>query len=117
MHQCTYTMLCLKLYRRVNINIHRLSKIKSVDEDENDTQIALISLLIYNILCELSNVIIQRINKIVLALFKSHPMPFISHVHNMLYNVRTLEINLPYYYFIELHSTSFHCHVGLYKKI
>ena len=67
----------------MNFDIHRVSKIKSDDEDENDTQITLISLLIYNILCELPNVIIERINKILLALFKIHPMPFLSHVYNM----------------------------------
>ena len=59
---------------------------------------------------------VKPINKIVLALFKIHPMPFLSHVHNMLYNVRTHENNLPGYYFIDLHSTSVHCHVGLFRK-
>ena len=32
------------------------------------------------------------------------------------YNVRTHENNLPGYYFIGMHSTSVHCHVGLYRK-
>ena len=94
MCQCTYILLCLKLNRRVNFDIHMigLSKIKSDNED--GTKIALISLLIYNILCELCNVIIKPINKIVLSLFNIHPMPFLSHIHNMLYNVRT-----HYYYY------------------
>ena len=83
--------------------IHRAAKIKSDDEDENKAKIAFISLLIYNILCELANVIIQRVNTIVFTLFKIHPMPFPCLVHNMLYNVRILEKNLPYYYFIDLH--------------
>ena len=95
-------------------NIH---KIKSDNEDGNGSKIALISLVIYNIICELYNVIIKPINKIVLALFKIHPMTFLSHVHNMLYNVRTYENNLPGYYFIDLHSTSAQCHVGLYRKL
>ena len=72
MYHCTYILLCLKLNRRVNVDIHRVSKIKSGNEDWNGTKIALISLLIYNILCELCNVIIQPINKIVLPLFKIH---------------------------------------------
>ena len=116
MYQCTNIALCLNLNRRVNFDIHMVSKIKSDIEDRNCTKIALISLLIYNILCELCNVIIQPNNKIVIVLFKIHPMSFLSHVHNMLYNVRTLENNLPGYYCIDLHSTSIHCHVGLYRK-
>ena len=116
MYQCTYILLCLKLNRRANFKIHRVSKIKLDNEDGNGTKIALISLLIYNIISELYNVIVKPINKIVLALFKIHPMPFLSHVHNMLYNVRTHENNIPGYYFIDLHSTSVHCHVGLYRK-
>ena len=99
MYQCTYIWLCLKLNRRVNFDIHGIYNIKLDDKDRNDTQIALISLLIYNIICELCNVIIRPINKIVLVLFKIHPMSFLYHVHNMLYIVRTLENNLPCYYF------------------
>ena len=109
-------MLCLKLNRRANFKIHRVYKIKSDNEDGNGTKIALISLLIYNIICELYNVIVKPINKIVLAVFEIHPMPFLSHVHNMLYNVRIHENNLPGYYFIDLHSTSVHCHIGLFRK-
>ena len=116
MYQYTYILLCLKLNRRVNFDIHVVYNIRTDDKDGNDTQIALISLLIYNILCELCNVIIQTINKIVFVLFKIHPMPFLSHVHNMLYNVRTLENNLPCYYFIDIHLPSIQCHVGLCRK-
>ena len=56
--------------------MHGIYNIKSDDKDGNDTQIALISLLIFNIICELCNVIIQPILKIVLVLFNIHPMPF-----------------------------------------
>ena len=87
--------------------------IKSYDEDGNDTQIVLISFLIYNILCELSNVIIHTIDKIVFGLSKIHPMSFLSHVHNMLYNVRILENKIPCYYCIDLQLTSIQCHAGL----
>ena len=75
-----------------------------------------ILLLIYNILCELTNVTIQRINTMLLALPKIHPISFLYHVHNMLYNVWTIEEKIPYYYFIDLHMTPFHCHVGLYRR-
>ena len=98
MYQCTYILLCLKLNRSVNFYIHGVYNIKSDDKDGNDTQCAFISLWIYNILCELCNVIIQPINTIVLVLFKIYPMPYLSHVHNMLYNVRTLDNNLLCYY-------------------
>ena len=118
---CTYILLHFKSNKRVNFDIHKVSKIKSDNEEGNGTKIEPISLLIYNIIyyiiiCELCNVIIQPINKIVLALFKIHPMPFLSHVANMLYNVRTLENNLPCYYIIDLYPTSIHSHVGLFRK-
>ena len=100
----------------MNFDIYGVYNIKSDNKDGNDTQIALISLLIYNIICEFCNVIIQTINKIVFILFKIHPMLFLSHVHNMLHNGRTLENNLPCYYFIDLHLTSIQCHVVLYRK-
>ena len=93
MYQCTFILLCLKLNRRANFKIYRVPKIKSDNEDGNGAKIALITLLIYNIICELYNVIVKPINKIVLGLFKIHPMPFLSHVHNMLYNVRTHKNN------------------------
>ena len=120
---CTYILLHFKSNKRVNFDIHKVSKIKSDNEEGNGKKIEPISLLIYNIIyyiiiiiCELCNVIIQPINKIVLALFKIHPMPFLSHVANMLYNVRTLENNLPCYYIIDLYPTSIHSHVGLFRK-
>ena len=43
-----------------------------------------ILLLINNIISEFT---IQQINMILLALSRIHPMPFLYHVHNMLYNV------------------------------
>ena len=72
-----------------------------------------IFLLIYNILSECT---IQRINTILLSLSRIHPMPFLYHVHNMLYNVGTTEEKILYYYFIDLHSTPFHYHEGLYRR-
>ena len=72
-----------------------------------------IFLLIYNILSECT---IQQINTILLALYRIHPMPFLYHVHNVLYNVGTTEEKILYYYFIDQHSTPFHYHVGLYRR-
>ena len=47
-----------------------------------------IFLLIYN---NLSECTIQQINTILLALHRIQPMPFLYHVHNVLYNVGTTE--------------------------
>ena len=47
-----------------------------------------IFLFIYNIL---SGCTIQQINMILLALYRIHPMPFLYHVHNVLYNVGTTQ--------------------------
>ena len=63
MYQCTYILLYLKLNMRVNFDIHGVSKIKSDDEDGSDTQIAIISLLIYNIICELCNVVLYSMSR------------------------------------------------------